>query len=59
MKFIDLARKMTIQDAILLSLDEAGLSDAEIAAQLGISKTTIHNTKKKLKPLLDALKGLE
>lgn len=54
MKILELVKTLSLQDIILLSLDEMGFSDRDIASRMGISPTTIHNSKKRLQRALDA-----
>ena len=56
MKIIELAKELKIIDFIVLALDERGYSDSEIATICDITPATLHNTKNKLKPVLEALK---
>lgn len=59
MNLYDAIKRLTIQDIILISLDELGYSDTEIAFKMGISTSTIHNTKKRLKTLLEPVNALQ
>lgn len=59
MKFIELAKQLSILDVMILNLDEKGFSDAEIASVLEITKPTIHNAKARNKTLIEALKMVE
>lgn len=59
MNFTDFAKQFTLQDIMILNLDELNFTDTQIATMLSISKPTIHNTKKRCKPFLEALKQLD
>lgn len=59
MKFLDYAKQYHNFDIFLVLLDDAGFTDEEIATKFEVSRQGIYNARKRLEPIITAIKDID